>query len=328
MSADAATAWSALLPVGRHQGLGRGIAAQWAAAMLLLAPVSGAQAEAGIQKETATEEPAPVSGTQAEAGLQRETTTEEPAPVDDEALEPEVETGCHQVTEIRITLPTLQPSDDEPVPPEVEEEGRPKGARRLDDDMADVGLHAEWLRFDGPPDPNSTSWAVGPALRARGMVPAPDYHLALGADLGVARGTGFAYDVSGLVGFGCTSLDWLSFGLLSGVGASSWSGGRLPPAWEISGELFVTFEAGEWGRLLLQARPLWTDPRIEERHRGTDLPLGDELLLRGTVLLAPLVGADEIGEGGLRLGVGYREARGARLWTLVVGYGAGVYDTL
>ncbi len=209
-------------------------------------------------------------------------------------------------------------------PPQAEGE-QERGA--VINSMIDGGLQAELLYLDDTPERDHSSWAGGGAMRFRGSPPGWPLAAAVGMDIGLAGGNGFAYDLDFLLGLGSSASRWLSFGLLSGAAGRSWSGGRVPAAWEIPAELFVNIQLGDLGRLLLQARPQWIGPRIEARQNGSRLEFADELVLRGTLALAPLAGHDDMNDGALRLGLAYHELRDTQLWTVVFGWGGGEFST-
>jgi hypothetical protein len=207
-------------------------------------------------------------------------------------------------------------------PPPAQEERH----REVLDSMIDGGVQAELLTLDGLPGRADPSWAGVGAVRFRGLAPGWPLSLAVGFDAGLGGGTGFTYDLDLLIGAGSSVARWMGFGLLSGAAGRSWTGARVPAAWEVPAELFVTFELGDWGRLLLQARPQWIAPRIEARHDGSHLGFADELVLRSTLALAPALGHSYLDDGALRVGFAYHELRDTQMWTFVLGWGGGESD--
>ena len=197
--------------------------------------------------------------------------------------------------------------------------------RAVLDAMLDLGLYMEGSRANDLPHPDDQSYSVLGALRIRGKAPGRPVSLALGLDAAFGGGTGFADELDALLGLGSGIGRRVSFGLLSGLAGRSWTGGRVPAAWEIPAELFVATDLGDWGRILLQARPQWILPASKRASSPRSI-VGDELLLRGTVAIAPLAGARHLEDGSLRLGLAVHEIQATQLWTVIVGWGAGFTD--
>ncbi len=246
------------------------------------------------------------------------------------ALPPEQEA----IPAVRLPFPWLERTHEDalydrgaPSEPGRSGEGRePRRRRRSIEAFPEASMLLEVARLPDRPHPDESAWMLGGALRTRALVGTKPVGLAMGFDVGLAGGEGFAHDLDLLGGIAGAVNSWLAFGVLSGPAGRAWTGGRVPAAWEIPLELATALDFGHEGRFLLQVRPQWIPRDTSTRRDGSSLGFADELLVRATLATAVVSPDEDVEEGGLRLGFAYHELMGTHMVTFCVGWGVGETD--
>lgn len=237
-------------------------------------------------------------------------------------LEPEATPRPETIPQGRLPFPWLERTHAAALHAPSVSEPRPGRLRS----MLDLGLGLELARRVDRPQPGDRAHVAGAALRFRGFPEMTPLGIGLGFDAALSGGAGVAYELGVLAGFGGSFAPWATVGLLGGIGGRSWSGGRVPAAWELPLELVTAFELGRWGRLSLQVRPQWIPGPREPRRRGDVAGIVDELLVGGQLSLAQLAGNRRLEEGAVRLGVTYFETMDVGTWLFGLGLGFGASD--
>ncbi len=186
----------------------------------------------------------------------------------------------------------------------------------------DMSLSLEARRLDDRPSPDEDSRALLLALHLRAARTDP-VGIAAGYDATLGGFDGFVYEFRGFLGLGTAVGDWLTLGLLGGVGVGGWTGDRVPISLELPVELFTLIDLGAVGRLSMFAQPRWA--LTSEARRAATGPgeSTDEFTLGGAVLLPVVFGNDDVEDGGLRLGFEYGEVIDSRFYSVTAGIGFG-----
>jgi len=247
---------------------------------------------------------------------------------------PAVPPDQEAIPAVRLPFPWLERTHEDALygrgapsePARPGEAREPRRERRSIETFPEISMLLELARLRDRPHPDESAWALGGALRARALVGTKPVGLAMGFDVGLAGGEGFAHDLDLLGGIAGAVNSWLAVGLLSGPAGRAWTGGRVPAAWEIPLELATALDFGHEGRFLLQVRPQWIPRETSTRRDGSSLGFADELLVRATLATAVVSPHEDVEEGGLRLGFAYHELMDTHLVTFCVGWGAGETD--
>jgi hypothetical protein len=191
---------------------------------------------------------------------------------------------------------------------------------------ASLEYEASYVHEYDDGDGMATGEAQGLGLagaRIRGQVGGKVLGYKIGLDLhaGATAPGGFAYDVAFYpMGLGLRLGTWSRFGVISGVGASGATGtmddGAMFPI-----EACLEVALGGRIRVLARSRVSWL-VAADARDRGTrSLPFGDELDASFSIRLGHRYTDFDFPTGnGYYLGVGFREAEGARMLGVVVGH--------
>jgi len=145
--------------------------------------------------------------------------------------------AAEAIPTVRLPFPWLERTHedalrdlDEPSePPEPGEPGEPGPRRRSIESFPELSMLLEYWRLRDRPHPDENAWALGGALRARALAGTKPVGFAMGFDVGLAGGEGFAHDLDLLAGVAAAVNSWLAFGLMSGPAGRAWTGGASPP---------------------------------------------------------------------------------------------------
>ncbi len=175
-------------------------------------------------------------------------------------------------------------------------------------------------RMEEPAAFEDTGWAFAYRVSMLSLDEASPVATRLDLELGSTSTWGFLYDLEFLLGFAGRLGSVGALGVLGGGGLGGVTGGRLPFAWQVPVEAFVTLDLGDWLHLHTWARSTWLFGTGAERLQGPQLyDLGDELALG----LAFTFGESDAGgdEPGFYLGALYQELLGSRMISLLLGFG-------
>lgn len=189
----------------------------------------------------------------------------------------------------------------------------------------DLGFGLEGRMITDRPDPAGDSRAILLGFHSRAARTDP-VGFAMGVDLAAGGLNGFAWEAAMMGGLGVSIASVSTIGLVGGIAADGWTGGRVPAGVLVPAELFFTIEVGDAARFVYFAQPRWAlTPGSRDDGTRSD-SFVDELRLGGSLLLPFVLGEDELDDGGLRLGFVYGEQLGVKTYTAQLGVGWGLVD--
>ena len=237
-------------------------------------------------------------------------------------LQPTVATTPEQVPTFRLPFPWLdelaltrlmdlqQPDPDEP------ETGGVESGAEIDMKLRVLRATDEQL-LGG----NETAAAAG--ISMRGVGETTPIGFAAGTDMALGGGFsgGFLYELRMLGGVGTGISDFLTFGVVTGLGFDGLTGGHIPFGVDFPVEAFLALEGGDLFRLGTWARTSWILASDDRQDGSENAPFGDELSTGVTLLLGDAHGTHNRDRPGLSLQGAYHELMGTHAYEASVGFG-------